>query len=85
MVEWNPIKKSEIIIATRGTRKDVKRLSNPLEANSAIAVIGAKLGGWGKNLDTIAIKIIEIKKRFFLITRRKIYFVRYIFLLIYKS
>ena len=38
-------KKTEKIIATRGTRKDVKRLSNPLEANSAIAVIGAKLGG----------------------------------------
>ena len=71
MVEWNPIKKSEIIIATRGTRKDVKRLSNPLEANSAIAVIGAKLGGWGKNLDTTAIKIIEIKKKKFFNHKKK--------------
>ena len=71
MVEWNPIKKSEIIIATRGARKDVKRLSNPLEANSAIAVIGAKLGGWGKNLDTTAIKIIEIKKKKFFNHKKK--------------
>ena len=71
MVEWNPIRKSEIIIATRGARKDVKRLSNPLEANSAIAVIGAKLGGWGKNLDTIAIKIIEIKKKKFFNHKKK--------------
>ena len=71
MVEWNPIKKSETIIATRGTRKDVKRLSNPLEANSAIAVIGAKLGGWGKNLDTTAIKIIEIKKKKFFNHKKK--------------
>jgi len=52
---------------TNGIKNATLRLSNPLLDNKAIAEMGAKLGGWGKNLDKTAKNITEITNIYLLI------------------
>ena len=52
---------------TKGIRKIIQRLSNPLLDNRAIAAMGVKLGGWGKNLDSTAKNMTEITKTYLFI------------------
>ena len=47
-----------------GIKNTTHRLLKPLLDNKAMAAIGVKLGGWGRNLDRIAKKISETKKTF---------------------
>jgi len=47
-----------------GIKNTIQRLLKPLLDNKAIAAIGVKFGGWGKNLDKTAKTITEIKNRF---------------------
>ena len=67
MVVCNPKNKSEINKLTIGIKKATQRLTKPLEDNKAIAAIGVKLGGWGRNLDRIAKKISETTNTLLLI------------------
>ena len=67
MVACKPINKSEINRLTMGIKNTTHRLSKPLLDNKAIAAMGVKLGGWGRNLDRIAKKISETKKTFLFI------------------
>ena len=52
---------------TNGIKNTTLRLSNPLLDNNAIAEMGVKLGGWGKNLDKTAKNMTEITKIYLLI------------------
>ena len=52
---------------TSGIKNTTLILSNPLLDNKAIAEMGVKLGGWGKNLDKTANNITEITKIYLLI------------------
>ena len=52
---------------TNGIKNTTLRLSNPLLDNKAIAEMGVKLGGWGKNLDKTAKNITEITNIYLLI------------------
>ena len=60
MLACNPKNKSEMNKLTKGIRKTIQRLPNPLLDKRAIAAIGVKLGGWGKNLDKTAKNMTEI-------------------------
>ena len=59
---WKPIMKSDIIIDTKGIKKDRFLSLNLYAENIVAAIIGVKLGGWGINLAKIRIKIEAIKK-----------------------
>ncbi len=50
-----------------GIKNTNHRLVKPLLDNKAMAAIGVKLGGWGRNLDRIAKKISETTKTFLFI------------------
>ena len=50
-----------------GIKNTIHRLVKPLLDNKAMAAIGVKLGGWGRNLDKIAKKISETTKTFLFI------------------
>ncbi len=50
-----------------GIKNTIHRLVKPLLDNKAMAAIGVKLGGWGRNLDRIAKKISETTKTFLFI------------------
>ena len=52
---------------SNGIKKPTLILSNPLLDNKAIAEMGVKLGGWGKNLDKTANNMTEITKIYLLI------------------
>jgi hypothetical protein len=67
MVAYKPINKSEINRLTMGIKNTIHRLVKPLLDNKAMAAIGVKLGGWGRNLDRIAKKISETTKTFLFI------------------
>tara|TARA_B100001250_G_C19506172_1_gene659640 strand:- start:208 stop:522 length:315 start_codon:yes stop_codon:yes gene_type:complete len=71
MVPCNPKNKSETNRLIMGIKNTIQRLLKPLLDNKAIAVMGVKLGGWGKNLDKIAIKMSETTKTFLLIILQK--------------
>ena len=61
-----PIKRSEINNGISGSKTLNNLLFNFLEEKSAIAVIGAKFGGWGNNLErTAKIMILIINKFLF--------------------
>ena len=61
---------------TNGIKNTTLRLSNPLLDNNAIAEMGVKLGGWGKNLDKTAKNINEITNIYLLIIFIKDYYVK---------
>ena len=67
MVACNPKNKSEINKLTMGIKNTTQRLAKPLLDNKAMAAMGVKLGGWGRNLDRIAKKISETTKTFLFI------------------
>lgn len=67
MVACNPKNKSEINKLTIGIKNATQRLSKPLMDNKAMAAMGVKLGGWGKNLDKTANRMSETTKTFLLI------------------
>ena len=73
MVACKPINKSEINKLTMGIKNTTHRLVKPLLDNKAMAAIGVKLGGWGRNLDRIAKKISENKKTFLFIIHQQSY------------
>ena len=50
-----------------GIKNTIHLLVKPLLDNKAMAAIGVKLGGWGRNLDRIAKKISETTKTFLFI------------------
>lgn len=50
-----------------GIKNTIQRLVKPLPDNKAIAAMGVKLGGCGKNLDKTARKMREATKTFLLI------------------
>ena len=54
-----------------GIKNTTHRLVKPLLDNKAMAVIGVKLGGCGRNLDRIAKKISETKKTFLFIIHQQ--------------
>ena len=54
-----------------GIKNTPHRLLKPLLDNKAMAAIGVKLGGWGRNLDRIAKKISETKKTFLFIIHKQ--------------
>ena len=54
-----------------GIKNTTHRLVKPLLDNKAMAAIGVKLGGWGKNLDRIAKKISETTKKFLFIIHQQ--------------
>jgi len=54
-----------------GIKNTTHRLVKPLLDNKAMAAIGVKLGGWGRNLDRIAKKISETKKIFLFIIHQQ--------------
>ena len=54
-----------------GIKNTTHRLVKPLLDNKAMAAIGVKLGGWGRNLDRIAKKISETTKTFLLIIHQQ--------------
>ena len=66
MVACKPINKSEINRLTMGIKNTTHRLLKPLLDNKAMAAIGVKLGGWGRNLDRIAKKSVRPKKHSYL-------------------
>ena len=71
MVACKPINKSEMNRLTMGIKNTTHRLVKPLLDNKAMAAIGVKLGGWGRNLDRIAKKISETKKTFLFIIHQQ--------------
>ena len=64
MVACNPKNKSEINKLKMGTKNTIHRLAKPLPDNKAMAEIGVKLGGCGRNLDKTARKMRETTKTF---------------------
>ena len=71
MVACKPINKSETNRLTMGIKNTTHRLVKPLLDNKAMAAIGVKLGGWGRNLDRIAKKISETTKTFLFIIHQQ--------------
>lgn len=69
MVPCNPKNKSDMNRLKMGIKNTIHRLEKPLLDNKAIAVMGVKLGGCGKNLDKIAIKMSKTTKTFLLIIK----------------
>jgi hypothetical protein len=67
MVACNPKNKSEINKLTMGIKNTIHRLAKPLPDNKAMAEIGVKLGGCGRNLDKTARKMRETTKTFLFI------------------
>jgi len=65
LINENPIIKSKIIRLTSGIKNFKKLLLKLIPEKRAIAVTGAKLGGWGISLDKIAKTIKPIIKWFF--------------------
>jgi hypothetical protein len=50
-----------------GIKNTIRRLAKPLPDNKAMAAIGVKLGGCGRNLDKTARKMRETTKTFLFI------------------
>lgn len=65
LINENPIIKSKIIRLTRGIKNFKSLLLKLIAEKRAIAVNGAKLGGWGISLVKIAKTIKPIIKLFF--------------------